>query len=654
MCALNEVKGMELSMKDIDQKGIEFLNRLYKDMYKSEDVMHGIDERYIGNKVDNISRYIDRMQDLHERVASSGRPHDLDLLKQFYYRKYVIREEDIPESYFEHQKEIYLERGYGHVEFTEKDKREMVLPIINDQKKSLDVWIDYFVSNDSSYIPMWAKYWAFQGMLSLGNYDKKNKTFSKRSKGTTSPFVDLNREALALSIDFLQKVLNKEEIDDKQLEVLVQGGSFEKIYSYILTKTLSKNNNLSKTNAGKWIKYNRGSDHMSLVKSLQGYNTGWCTAGEATAELQLSRGDFYVYYTYNEKGEAVVPRIAIRMEGNSIGEVRGVAQDQNLESEMEEIAEQKLNEFPDKDEYKKKVSDMKKLTEIYKKYKSQEELSKEDLIFLYEIDSQIEGFGYKKDPRIKEIVENRNLKKDLSFVLGCAEEQIGIKVEDLRRNLLYYYGNLYLSWLTTAEGLELPETINGCLYLDSLTTAEGLKLPKNLNGALYLRRLRTAEGLELPKTINGSLELGGLTTAKGLELPETLNGSLDLSSLTTTKGLKLPETINGNLYLGGLTTAEGLKLPETINGNLYLGGLTTAEALELPKTINGGLNLSSLKTAEALELPKTINGGLHLNSLTTLDGAILPEQFNKIYLANNVVVSPENVHKYVNNAGTSK
>jgi len=383
-------------MENIDQKGIEFLNRLYKDMYKSEDVMHGIEERFIGNKTDNIARYIDRMQDLHERVASSGRAHDLDLLKQFYYRKYVIKEEDIPESYFEHQKEIYLERGYGHVEFTEKEKREMILPIINDQKKSLDVWIDYFVSSDSSYIPMWAKYWAFQGMLSLGNYDKKNKTFSKRSKGTTSPFIDLNREALALSIDFLLKALNKEEIDDKELVVLLQAGSFGKIYSYILTNTLSKNKNISKVNEGKWIKYNRGSDHMPLVKSLQGYNTGWCTAGEGTASSQLSMGDFYVYYTYNEKGEAVVPRIAIRMAGNSIGEVRGVAQDQNLESEMEEIAEQKLNEFPDKDKYKKKVSDMKKLTTIYKKNKSQEKLTKDELKFLYEEGEKIEGLDMVK------------------------------------------------------------------------------------------------------------------------------------------------------------------------------------------------------------------------------------------------------------------
>ena len=577
-------------MENIDQKGIEFLNRLYKDMYKSEGVMHGIDERFIGNKTDNIARYIDRMQDLHERVASSGRKHDLDLLKQFYYRKYVIKEEDIPESYFEHQKEIYLERGYGHVEFTEKDKHEMVLPIINDQKKSLDVWIDYFVSSDSSYIPMWAKYWAFQGMLSLGNYDKKNKTFSKRSKGTTSPFVDLNREALALSIDFLLRVLNKEEIDDKQLEVLVQAGSFGKIYSYILTNTLNKNNNINKSNEGKWIKYNRGSDHMPLVKSLQGYNTGWCTAGEETAKSQLSNGDFYVYYTYDANGNAIVPRIAIRMEYNEIAEVRGVAEDQNLEAEMIDVVEAKLNEFPDKDKYKKKSSDMRMLTLIYKKHKNNEVLNEDELRFLYEIDGKIEGFGYGSDPRIAEIIGARNQVIDLNYIFD---------------GIVEYNGSLYLGNLRSAEGLKLPKKVDGYIYLDSLTSAEGLELPETIGGSLNLKSLTSAEGLKLPETIGGSLKLNSLTSAEGLKLPETIGGSLNFKSLTSVEGLKLPETIGGSLNLKSLTNAEGLKLPETINEDLYL------------------------------------------DSLTSLNGITLPIYFIEIYLANDVIVTPENLHEYI-------
>ena len=36
--------------------------------------------------------------------------------------------------------------------------------IINEQKDSLDNWLNYFFSEDSSYMEMWAKVWAFQGI----------------------------------------------------------------------------------------------------------------------------------------------------------------------------------------------------------------------------------------------------------------------------------------------------------------------------------------------------------------------------------------------------------------------------------------------------------------------------------------------------------
>ena len=703
-------------MEDIDKQGIEFLNQLYKDMYKSEDVMHGIDERYIGNKIDNISRYINRMEELHQRVGTSNRENDLKMLKELYYQKYVIKEEDIKESYWEHQKEIYLERGYGHVDLSEEEKHKMVLQIINNQKKSLDEWIEYFVNSDSSYIPMWAKYWAFQGMLSLGNYDKKTKTFGKRSKGTTAPFVDLNREVLALSIDFLLKSLNKESIEDKQLEVLIQGGSFGKIYSYILNNFLN-NNKYKKSNKGIWIKYNCGTDHMPLVKSLQGYNTGWCTAGEETAKYQLSMGDFYVYYTYNEKKEAKVPRIAIRMDGISIAEVRGIAKKQNIEPEMEDIVEQKLNEFKDKNKYKKKVSDMKKLTEIYNKLKDSENLEIDELRFLYEIDEKIDGFGYEKDSRIKEILNKRNAKKDLSIIFNCNEEQVGIDIVDLNKQLVVFYGSLNLSHLKSAKDLNLPKIIVGDLYLNSLEDIECLVLPEVINGNLDLYNLKTAEGLVLPKTINGSLNLSLLSKAKGLIFPKTLNGFLYLSSLENAEGLELPEVVNGNLFLNKLKTTKGmkmpkilngslflssliniddlelpnefngsiylysletiknLKLPEILNGDLDLASLQTIEGLSLPKVIKGYLNLGSIKNAKGLTLPNTINGDLILSSLEdgdglvlpeivngdlelfeleSLDGVVLPKKFRKIYLANSVVVTPDNVWLYTSKPKTKK
>ena len=48
------------------------------------------------------------------------------------------------------------------------------------------------------------------------NYDKEKGEFGRRTKDTVAPFVDLNREALAISIDMVIKMLNKENIDDKE------------------------------------------------------------------------------------------------------------------------------------------------------------------------------------------------------------------------------------------------------------------------------------------------------------------------------------------------------------------------------------------------------------------------------------------------------
>lgn len=660
-------------MIDIDKQGIEFLNKLYKDMYKSDAVMHGVDDRFIGNKTDNISRYIDRMSELHERVTSSNLDNDLNILKEFYYRKYVIKEEDIPDSYYEHQKRMYLERGYGHVEFNDEEKHQMAMLVINDQKKTLDVWIEYFVSKDSSYIPMWAKYWAFQGMIRLGEYDKNSKSFNRRTKSTVSPFLGLNQEVLALSIDVLFKFLKKEEINDKDLEQLLNGGSFGKIYSHILETLLNKKGISKKSNDGKWVKYLRGSDYNLLVKSLQGYNTGWCTAGEATAKAQLSKGDFYVYYSYNEKGEAVIPRIAIRMEGNQIGEVRGVAIGQNIEDEMEEIVSKKLEEFPDKEKYEKKVSDMKKLTLIYNEYNSGRELTKEELYFLYQVKEKIDGFGYYRDPRINEIILKRNMVNDLNYMLENVDQFDGnLDLIDLRnasgvRFPKILNGDLDLARITSAKGLKLPKIITGSLCLNMLTSIEGLVLPEVIGGSLHLNNVKSIKGIKLPSVIGGTLNLSEITSLDGVRLPDEIGDNLYLTKLKSAKGLKLPE-VTGTIDLSGLKDANGLILPKTINRYLNLSGLETAEGLELPKMMVGGLNLSSLKTINGLKLPETMDGFLllsglkdakglvlpreiigdiHLMGLTNLDGITLPEKFSCIVLDRGIRITPENIHEYI-------
>ncbi len=620
-------------MKKINS-GEKLLNKLYKNLYLEYEKDNNL------QPTERITKLLNRLEKVTAKAIQKDK---YDMLKEMYYNKYVIKE--IPESYYRLQEEIAFNRGHGRIVYNDEMRNKAKNIIINDQKASLDEWLDYLSSSDAIY-PTWAKYWAFQGMLKMGSYDKENQKFTKRTKITTNPFIDINREVLALSIDCIQNFINEDiKTDDNKLNELIEIGSFQKIYEHIyITTMFQKQNNSS--NEGIWVKYDKGSDHVPLVKSLVGKGTGWCTAGESTAKIQLYMGDFYVFYTKNESGEYTNPRIAIRMERNSIAEIRGVAKNQNLEPLLEDVLEEKLNEFPDKEIYLQKNSDMKLLTEIYEKTKLYKELTKEDILFLYEIESEIKGFGYKKDPRIEEIKAPRSLKKDISFALDCNEDEVGIQYEDLftGKKLKCYIGNissedierkgfmmpemvvgdLLLDDIITAKGLTLPTTVNGNVCLDGLITAKGLILPITLNGNLCLGRLTAAEGLILPTILNGELCLDGLITAKGLILPTTLNGNLYLDGLITAKGLILPSTLNGDLYLTGLITAKELILPTIFNGDLYLS-VTTAKGLVL-STINGNVYLS-LTTAKGLVLSARLNGWLHLNTLENLNGIIIDDNF---------------------------
>ena len=634
-------------------QGEKFLDKVYKDLHLSEIVMHTANKS--DDKYQKIKKYMQRLEDVTKKACK----HDkINLIKKYYYKKYVIKEQNVPESYFKNQEKIALDRGYGHVKYDEKTKKQEIEHIINEQKTSLDMWLDYLFSKDTDMYPTWFKYYVFQGMLKLGFFDKEKNSYTKRSESTVKPFIELNREALSIIYSELIKVLNKENIDDKKLNELINNGSFSKLYSYAVLKLDSIKDDGFKSNDGIWKKYNKESNPEILFNDINGKGTGWCTAGGIeTARTHINGGDFHVYYTKDRERNYTKPRIAIRMEGNQIAEIRGISENQNIEANMEKVVDKKLEEFPDRDKYKKKVKDMEMLTYIYTKHENKGELTKTDLRFLYEIDDKITGFGYARDPRIEELLQERNVRKDLTLVLDCKEKNISLTEEEaLSGNIIYHYGSLWLNNLTNAEGLKFPDKIGGDLYLRSLTSAKGLELPDEIEGDLNLSSLISAEGLKLPDKIGGYLdlnyltsvedlklpnEIGGyldlsnLTSAKGLELPDEIEGDLNLSSLTSAEGLKLPDEIGGSLWLEGLTSAKGLKLPDEIRDCLYLSGLTSAEGLKLPDKVGGDLDLNSLTNAEGLKLPNEIGGYLDLSGLTSAEGLKLPDKIEgDLYLSN--------------------
>ena len=589
---------------------LDMIAKVYSNLHNTDRVLKAAS--LSDKKRERLAKFFDRMDEVHKHVADTKSINGDRSLKHFYHELYVIKPQDIPDAYFQNQVKIARERGYGNIELTETEKKEMANQVVDDQKRTLDNWIDYFLYDDESKsYEMWEKYWVFQGLQELGKYDKEKGKFSKRDKTTVYPFPPVEREFIFTTLKLMEDFLKSKKSDD-EIRNALNSGNFKQLYEYVIKQSLLRGERKSVATDGKWVKYEQGSDYHLLHDSLQGYYTGWCTAaGENFAKGQLADGDFYVYYSLDEHGEAKVPRIAIRMDGHyKIGEIRGIAQSQNMEPEMLPILNEKLKAFPDKDEYLKKEEDMKLLTLIDNKMNKGIELDFDELTFLYEVKSKINGFGHGKDPRIDEIRAKRDVKNDCSILFSVFTK---------------YEGNLNLNYLTTAQGLVLPKEFNGKLDLNGLTSGNDLVLPEKFRGSLELNGLTNTQNLVLPKDFNGCLELNGLTKVETLLVPQKFNGKLKLRNLIDASGVIFPEEFNGDLELGSLSTTDGLVLPKKMNGWLDLNDLSSAENLVLPKEFNGGIRANSLKSAKGLVLPEKMDKDLLLDGLTSADGLILPE-----------------------------
>ena len=379
-------------MSNSSYNGERFLDKLYQDLYNSPEVNNT--KRTQDSRKESIRKYMNRLVRIHSMANTKHKKH---LLKQLYYRKYIIKEDNIPDHLNKQQ-------------------------VIKVQKKSLDKWIDYLTDENAKY-PMWAKYWAFQGMLRMGTYDDIKGVYQRRSKNTINPFVEANPEIIAKCISTIVRELGNEKIDEKAINRIIENQSFSKLYA--IYEQQHKNNVRSNSSSfGVWKKFNRGNkeEAIQLAKSLEGHNTGWCTADELMAINQVRDGDFYVYYTMDEKGKFTIPRIAIRMEGTDfIGEIRGIEEAQNLEEHMIPVLESKLKSmsFLDENEVNRnllKISDLKELYKMRKKEETGESLTSEELRNLY---TKKYGFGWDDDPNALKLISKRN---DYEFIIQLINE----------------------------------------------------------------------------------------------------------------------------------------------------------------------------------------------------------------------------------------
>ncbi len=410
-----------------------------------------------------IQNFLDRLKHISEHKTKNNPERGVESLKRILHDNYVIKPEAIPEGYFENQRRIAREQGHGDIEIDQEMRRQLTEAVIADQESSLDTWLDYLTSDDAPY-PDWLKYFAVRSVLGMADYDKEKQAFTKRSNGTTKPFPSINQEALGKVFDLLEKkyegqgidLTDLEDQDKEKLEKLLQGENFAKLYAWAIEKFTPASAEALTITQGTWIRYQQGSDYRPLVKSLEGHSTGWCTATSTSiAESQLKGGDFYVYYSLDQQGQPTIPRVAIRMSGNSIGEVRGIADQQNLDPYIGEVAQKKLAEFPDGKLYEKKASDMRYLTRLEKKSQQGQALTRDDLTFLYEVEAKIQGFGYQDDPRIKELRQDRSAEQDMLTIFEATPDQIAHSVSEINQSTKAYVGLLEPGIFTNLQAYDV-------------------------------------------------------------------------------------------------------------------------------------------------------------------------------------------------------
>lgn len=428
------------------------LHLKYPDLQKTSEVAKAVekkerlnsDEKRIPNDPRvRLETYMNRLENVFLNPDERVRERNTEMLREKVYDAFTIKRENVPESFFELQKRIARERGQQVEEIPPQMRERMIDTIVEDQRASLDRWMHYLQSNDAMY-PSWFKYFVFRNVVNLSQFDKTLGKFKTRTESTTAPFPDIYHEPLAQICDIY------EAVDKNGLKDPTVRQSFEKkfpsLYAELIQKSLAEQMETKEEVKGEWTKFVHGnmSDAEKLFESLQGKGTGWCTAGRSTAEKQIESGDFYVFYTYDKDERASQPRVAIRMEGDHIAEVRGILENQQMEPQMQEALDEKLKEFgSEADTFKRKSADMKLLTEIEQKTAVGTSLTKDETVFLYELNTPIEGFGYARDPRIQEIRAKRDITQDAAVIFDCTVEQIARSEVDLSKpDIKIYIGQL--------------------------------------------------------------------------------------------------------------------------------------------------------------------------------------------------------------------
>ena len=346
----------------------------------------------------------------------------------------VMDYEDIPEAYWKQQEQILRDNGQGR-ELSRREKEILAEDLIDKQRQSITSWANYLGDKNCPY-PTWFKVYAFDGISKMSNaLNLDDADYNRRDNTTALSFPKLNAEILAKVYrqinDFYgvdkENWLSKHS-DDEKLVSLVKSANFPKLYAKELvdTKVIIKTPERTEDVHGDWFEYKLG-DEEEIASLAEG--THWCVVDPNVAHNYLVYGKYGhskntgANKESNSKAKFIIFRLedpnspgvfasngsaSIRLgPDGKVAEISGLNEGQAVEDALVPIVKEKTLSLPGGEEYLQKFEDKQALIKLDNKMKRGEDLTKEELSFLYELDRPIATLDTynREDPRIPELKE---------------------------------------------------------------------------------------------------------------------------------------------------------------------------------------------------------------------------------------------------------
>ena len=376
----------------------------------------------------------------------------------------VMNYEDIPEAYWKQQEQILRDNGQGR-ELSRREKEILAEDLIDKQRQSITSWANYLSDKNCPY-PLWFKVYAFDGISKMSNaLNLDDADYNRRDNTTALSFPKLNAEILAKVYRQINDFygVDKENwlaqhSDDEKLVSLVKSANFPKLYAKELvdTKVILKTPERTEDVHGDWFEYKLG-DEEEIASLAEG--TRWCVVDPNVAHNYLVYGEYGHSKSTgadeesNSKAKFIIFRLedpnapgifasngsaSIRLDPNGIvDEVSGLNEGQAVEDALIPIVKEKTLSLPGGEKYLQKFDDKQTLIKLDNKMKEGEELTKEELSFLYELDRPIATLDtYNRvDPRIPELKEKYGIEYALEKGVDVNKMVASLDSCDIAKNL---------------------------------------------------------------------------------------------------------------------------------------------------------------------------------------------------------------------------